>query len=128
VQRRTQVTIDPGLEIDPALSPDGKFVAYSGPKGAIMVRQVGGGVPIAVVRDGSGTGRWPAWTPDGQRLVYISPRGFEIVPALGGSSRLVRPASGLPRVSRYPPTARPSSSRRTTRCSSNRWRGESHDW
>jgi Tol biopolymer transport system component/predicted RNase H-related nuclease YkuK (DUF458 family) len=97
VQRRTQVTIDPGIEIDPALSPDGKFVAYSGPKGAIMVRQVGGGVPIAVVRDGSGTGRWPAWTPDGQRLVYISPRGFEIVPALGGSSRLVRPAGGLPR-------------------------------
>ncbi|HSE67988.1 MAG TPA: protein kinase, partial [Gemmatimonadales bacterium] len=97
VQRRTQVTIDPGIEIDPALSPDGKFVAYSGAKGAIMVRQVGGGVPIAVVRDGGGTGRWPAWTPDGQRLVYISPRGFEIVPALGGSSRLVRPASGLPR-------------------------------
>src|SRR5262249_37640487 len=29
LERRNQVTLDPGLEIDPALSPDGKFVAYS---------------------------------------------------------------------------------------------------
>src|SRR4029450_1904545 len=64
-----------------------------------MVRQVGGGVPIAVVRDGSGTGRWPAWTPDGQRLVYISPRGFERVPARGGGWRdrtLARLDAGRP--------------------------------
>src|SRR5438094_8869176 len=32
--RRTQVTLDPGLELDPALSPDGKLVAYAaGPSG-----------------------------------------------------------------------------------------------
>ncbi len=97
VQRRTQVTIDPGLELDPALSPDGKFIAYSGPKGALMVRQVEGGVPIAVVRDGGGTGRWPTWTPDGQRILYMSQRGIEIVPALGGSSRLLMADSARPR-------------------------------
>ena len=44
--RRTQVTLDPGLEIDPALSPDGRLIAYaSGALGRtrIMVRQLEGG-------------------------------------------------------------------------------------
>ncbi len=86
--RRTQVTLDPGLEIEPALSPDGKFLAYSG-GGVLMVRQVEGGVPLRVIREGDGAGRWPAWLPDGQRLVFASPRGIEIVPALGGVPRLL---------------------------------------
>ena len=43
------VTHDPGLELEPALSPDGKFVAYSGPHGALMVRQVDGPEPIRIV-------------------------------------------------------------------------------
>jgi serine/threonine-protein kinase len=95
--RRTQVTLDPGLELDPALSPDGKFVAYSGPHGELLVRQVEGGVPIPVVREGEGEGRWPAWMPDGQRLVFVSPRGVEIVPALGGEPRLLVAGTGLAR-------------------------------
>jgi len=97
--RRTQVTLDPGLELDPALSPDGKFMAYSGPQGELEVRQVEGGVPIPVVKNGPGLGRWPAWLPDGQRLVFISPRGVEQVSALGGVPRLLvssaRPIRGV---------------------------------
>ena len=91
--RRTQVTLDPGLEIDPALSPDGKFLAYSGPKGELEVRQVEGGVPIPVVKNGAGEGRWPVWLPDGQRLAFISPRGVELVSALGGVPRLLVPST-----------------------------------
>ena len=87
--RQTQVTIDPGLEIDPALSPDGALVAYSGPGGVLMVRQVEGGAPVLVIRGGDGQGRWPAWAPDGQRLIFLSSRGAETVPALGGTPRLV---------------------------------------
>ncbi len=88
--RRLQVTIEPGLELDPALSPDGKFAAYSGPGGVLFVRQVEGAEPIRVVRDGDGRGRWPAWVPpDGQRLVFVAPRGVEVVPALGGAPRVL---------------------------------------
>jgi Tol biopolymer transport system component len=95
--RQTQVTLDPGLEIDPALSPDGKFLAYSGQRGELMVRQVENGVPLRVAREGDATGRWPAWVPDGQRLVFVSPRGIEIVAALGGVPRLLVAGTGLGR-------------------------------
>src|SRR3989442_5279920 len=51
--RRVQVTLDPGLEIDPALSPDGKLIAYTaGSPGRmrLYVRQLEGGTPVPVVR------------------------------------------------------------------------------
>ncbi|HXM38894.1 MAG TPA: protein kinase [Gemmatimonadales bacterium] len=86
--RRTQVTLDPGLELDPALSPDGKLIAYTTGAG-LRVRQADGGAPIAVTR---GAARFPFWAPDGQRILFQSPRGVEIVPALGGASRVLIPA------------------------------------
>jgi len=97
IGHRTQVTLDPGLELDPALSPDGKFIAYSGTRGELAVRQVEGGVPIQVVREGDGKGRWPVWVDDGQRIAFISPRGIEMVPALGGAPRLLLAGTDLAR-------------------------------
>lgn len=94
--RRTPVTLDPGLEIDPSLSPDGKFVAYvAGSPGEmrLFVRQVDGGAPVEVVREQVGQ-RFPFWTPDGKRILFQSARGIEIVPALGGTPRLLVAASG----------------------------------
>ena len=95
--RATQVTMDPGVELDPGLSPDAKFLAYTGPRGVLAVRQVENGVPLTVVRGGDGAGRWPAWLPDGQRLGFVSPRGIEIVSALGGVPRLLVPGAGAAR-------------------------------
>jgi serine/threonine-protein kinase len=91
--RRVQLTLDPGLEIDPALSPDGELVAYvAGPLGEtrLYVRQVDGGTPVALTRAEGGFARVPQWSPDGRRLLYLSERGLEIMPALGGPSKLVQ--------------------------------------
>jgi eukaryotic-like serine/threonine-protein kinase len=92
--RRVQLTLDPRLEIDPALSPDGGIVAFvAGPLGQtqLYVRQVDGGTPVALTRTGGGFARLPRWSPDGRRLLFLSERGLEIMPSLGGPSKLLLP-------------------------------------
>ena len=100
IGKSTQVTNDPGLEYDAAISPDGKFVAYAVDASGgqrIVVRQVGGGSPVMIARDAPRVQILPLWSPDGQRLIFASERGIEIIPALGGPSRLLvaaRPRNG----------------------------------
>jgi eukaryotic-like serine/threonine-protein kinase len=85
-----QVTREPGLEVDPALSPDGAAIAYAaGPTNAmqIYVRQVSGGRPVALTSDTADNFRWPRWSPDGSQIAYQSNHGIQVVPALGGAPR-----------------------------------------
>jgi Tol biopolymer transport system component len=92
--RRVPLTRDPGLEIEPALSPDGRLVAYAAglmPSLEIRVRQVDGGGTISVAVESERPQRWPSWSPEGSRIMFASPRGIEIVSALGGTARLVVP-------------------------------------
>jgi serine/threonine-protein kinase len=86
----TQLTFEPGLEIEPAISPDGKFLAYAaGPLTAmrIYIRQAGG---RAIALGGEGAShRRPLWSPDGTRMLFETETDLYVMPALGGTPRLV---------------------------------------
>jgi serine/threonine-protein kinase len=100
IGRITRVTTEPGLELDPAVAPDGKTIAYAaGPVGAmrIYVRQISGGRMVPLTDDGfASSQRWPQWSSDGARLAFqagpqtLTPRQIDAgaaiyhVPALGG--------------------------------------------
>ena len=86
------VTNDEGLELDPAISPDGQRIAYAaGHDGAmrIFVRQRDGSRAVAVSGSLAGDHRRPRWSPTGTQLLFQAERGIWLVPALGGAPRLV---------------------------------------
>ena len=91
------VTTDAGLEMQPALSPDGRTLAYvAGPVGQfkVYVRSLAGGAPIEVARDFTRLQQQaPRWSPDGTRLLFTT-NGLYTVPNLGGTPRLVTEDGG----------------------------------
>lgn len=106
VQRTRHITIDAGLELDPAVSPDGKLVAYisadSG-RSRVFVRQLEGSRPIAVSAGVPGDHRRPRWSPDASRLLFQDESSIWSVPALGGTPiRVVGGDGDSERDARYP--------------------------
>ena len=92
------LTNDEGLELDPAISPDGNQVAYvAGPEGTmrLFVRaREGGQRPIALGSSIGGNHRRPRWSPDGTRILVQAERGVWMVPASGEApTRVVVPPS-----------------------------------
>ena len=85
---------------NPAISPDGKFVAYvAGKVGAgqrLMLQDLGGGPAIEISR--APELLHPVWSPDGSEIAvsHLSNTGFSegifLVPRLGGSSRYIADA------------------------------------
>lgn len=102
IGRISRITAQPGLEIHPSLSPDGKFVAFAaGPSGRmrIYVRQLAGGRTIQVTDGTGGDEHWPRWSPDGTRLSFERGPAIYVVPALGGTPKvLVGPPEPGPSV------------------------------
>ena len=92
----TRVTADAGLTTDPALSPDGKMIAYASDRGGdggldIWIQQLANGESIRLTNDPSDDHQ-PSFSPDGSTIVFRSERdrgGIYTVPALGGEARLV---------------------------------------
>ena len=94
--RVSAVTREPGLEVYPELSPDGKLVAYaagSTRRLRLYVRPVEGTRAVELTRDSSSIDAMPRWSPDGTRILYRTENGLWIVPALGGAPRQVVPGN-----------------------------------
>ena len=101
--RTSQLTNDEGLEIQPAISPDGKLVAYSAGNSArmrIYIRPASGGRTLAVSDDSTSLETFAQWSPDGNSLMFLSRGGVSMSSALGGASRtVVPPVAGAPVLS-----------------------------
>ena len=99
------LTSEPGIERDPDLSPDGKYVAYAyeSPdlRTRLQVRLLDGGEPRTLTS--ASEDEWsPAWSPDGGRLAFLrgDPAGTAtllLMNALGGEERTVADVHPYPR-------------------------------
>ena len=90
-----------GIEESPAISPDGKTVAFvarvDGWK-QIWVRLLAGGAPLQLTQDDANHD-YPRWTPDSSSLIYFlanpspgQPGTIWEISALGGTARRIAPA------------------------------------
>src|SRR5262249_12984644 len=71
-----QLTFGPELELDPALSPDGKMLAYAAgtaERTGIYVQALSGGEPVNLTKDDPGLfHRWPRWSPNNRTIAFLS--------------------------------------------------------
>jgi Tol biopolymer transport system component len=85
------LTTSAGVDLYPALSPDGERLAYSSDRSGrweIYLRPTAGGTDVPLTSDGNQNVQ-PAWSPDGARIAFHSliRGGIWIVPADGGEAR-----------------------------------------
>ncbi|HEX8291014.1 MAG TPA: protein kinase, partial [Pyrinomonadaceae bacterium] len=89
----TQVTDQPGQELFPSLSPDGKSLIYaarSADDWDIYWQRVGGRNPRNLTEDSHTDDTHPAFSPDGESIVFRSERekgGLFVMGATGESAR-----------------------------------------
>jgi serine/threonine-protein kinase len=101
--RFEQLTAQTGVEWFPSLSPDGKWVVYSGEESEnrdVFLQSIGGQTAINLTRESPGDDDQPAFSPDGERIAFRSSRDG------GGIFVMGRTGEGLRRLTNrgYRPT------------------------
>ena len=102
----TKMTSDSGLTTDPALSPDGRLLAYASDRSGdgdldIWVQQVATGESVRLTRHETDDYE-PDFSPDDSRIAFRSDRdggGIFLVSAFGGESRPVARKGRAPKFS-----------------------------
>ena len=101
-----RITWDDGLAATPALSNDGRLLAFASDHAGgnnldIFVRHMSGGEPIRLTTNPADDTD-PSFSPDGGLVAFRSERqggGVYVMPSFGGQERLVAPRGNNPRFS-----------------------------
>ncbi|HEX8569887.1 MAG TPA: winged helix-turn-helix domain-containing protein [Caulobacteraceae bacterium] len=99
------LTAEPGVETHPALSPDGRFLAYAagpssdGPRD-LFLKNVSEGAPLRLTSEVADESA-PAWSPAGDRIAFVRQTGGEpcrivVLPVPRGAERTVGRCSMMP--------------------------------
>lgn len=102
----TKLTADVGWTDYPAISLDGKMLAYASDRSGegnldIWVQQLPDGAPVRLTRHAADDVD-PSFSADGSRIAFHSARlggGIYVIPTLGGEERLLAKAGFSPRFS-----------------------------
>jgi eukaryotic-like serine/threonine-protein kinase len=103
VSKVVPLTSYPGLQINPAFSPDGKQVAFAwdgeqGDNFDIYVKLVDAGTPLRLTNTRANEYA-PTWSPDGRYIAFFRERGERwgiwMIPALGGAERKLGEVMGM---------------------------------
>ncbi|HEY3934372.1 MAG TPA: protein kinase [Gemmatimonadales bacterium] len=108
----THVTIEDGLEIQPAISPDGKMLVYAGGTSMhvrLFLRPTDGGPAVALTADSTTVQQDPRWSPSGKSVLFLANDGVDTaVAGLGGASAvtLINGAAGEIATATWSPDGR----------------------
>jgi Tol biopolymer transport system component len=86
-----RITTSSATEREPAVSPDGKQLAYSSDETGtfeVFLMPLPGGTPRQLTNDVAGAGQ-PAWSPDGSLLAFYSDSGIFVISLDGTGERQV---------------------------------------
>lgn len=91
------LTADEGLQVEAAISPNGRLVAFA--KGntqllQIQVQKIGGGPSWRLTSDSTATELMPRWAPDNDQILFLARNDAYVAPSIGGTPRVV--ARGAP--------------------------------
>ncbi len=89
----SQLTAESGVEWFPSLSPDGRWLVYSGGGSGnqdIYLKSVGGQNPINLTADSPADDDQPAFSPDGEQIAFWSSRDGGGIFVMGRTGEAVR--------------------------------------
>jgi eukaryotic-like serine/threonine-protein kinase len=89
----SKLTSQPGVEWFPSLSPDGKWVVYSGSDSGtrqIYLQSVSGQTPLDLSRDATVDDDQPAFSPDGEQIAFRSSRDGGGIFVMGRTGEAVK--------------------------------------
>ena len=99
-----RLTWDAGVSAWPAISPDGKLLAYASDRDGqdnldLYVQQIPGGRPVRITQTSEDETE-PSFSPDGASIAFTKAGdSIYVVPALGGEPRLLARGGHTPRFS-----------------------------